>query len=129
MDAKAIEQKCLDRLRELYPEPWFVWWGIAAGEHCGTAQAHVMPHGERVISVPVSDDMPITELLEFLEKAPVVDSEASLAQSGNYVADESVRPRVIWFNNGRVVRLVNPDGQEPYLSVGTDFHTKDKIFF
>lgn len=129
MDTEQMKQQCLERLRVVYPEPWFVWWGIGAGVHCEEAIALVRPHGERGGCASVSDSLPISELLAQLMDAPIVDSEASLAQSGNYVADDAVQPKAVWFANGRYVRLVRIDGQESYLAVGTDFRTKDELFF
>lgn len=128
MDTEAIKQQCLERLRVLYPEPWFVFWGIGAGVHCDEAMAFVRPHGETSAAIWVSDSLPLIELLGQLEQAPEANADAKIAQSSNYVADDEVRPRVVWFANGRVVRIAE-DATGPYLAVGTDFHTKDTVFF
>lgn len=129
MDIETMRQRCLERLREIYPEPWFVWWGVGAGIHCDEAVAVVRPFGERAGAATVSDSLPIAELLEQLLATPPVDPEATLAQGGNYVTDDAVHPQAVWFNNGRIVKLVKPDGQSPYLWVGTDYQAKDNIFF
>ena len=126
MDTEQLKQQCLDRLRVLYPEPWFVWWGIGTGVHCEEAMAFVRPHGERSTQVNVSDGMALPELLAFLLTSSEVDAEASVRQSGNYVADDPVHPTIVWFANGRVVRLQG--GENPYLGVGTDFRERDTIF-
>lgn len=128
MDSKQMEQKCLERLRAVFPEPWFVWWGIGAGVHCEEAMGFVRPHGDHAGCFSVTDSLPLSELLCQLQTMPEVNTAASLAQSGNYVVDDAARPQVVWFNNGRVVRIAK-DEAGCHLAIGTDFQTKDQVFF